>query len=471
MKRIVKHFKLIFFVLLLADFVFSFLQYYNTPLYGDLDGVLPNEDIQKILNDPLGFHAVFSGEKHINPNRYFSHLALMEYFQHVPFWLQRVTNPIASVYLASAIIKFLIQVLFVFGLSFFISEGKRIRINDFLLSTILISPLFQVYGYWSRLGIVDKSVVYTFFYALPLVLLLYYIVLLMNSFKRQRNFHPVIFVLLSLFAVVLPLSGPLVPGVVLTSSAAFALLFFVSKEIKTEILLKIPIQIKFLWIFINLWSLYSLFLGKYDSNYSTDLIPVWERYLRLPEGIWKQLFHSAGFPVLLALILLNLYQLKKNADMATCKKLFQQIKWIGLFALLYILLLPLGGYRPYRPRIIRYDTFMPVTIALIYFFGISTFTLVKWSLGKTKKIYLLMITIVLLFFTFADFEGLTENRCERNAFKKIASAKGPVVEIPENCNVLSWNPSNDYKDSEKRSELLYFWNITNERKLFYNKQY
>jgi hypothetical protein len=55
------------------------------------------------------------------------------------------------------------------------------------------------------------------------------------------------------------------------------------------------------------------------------------------------------------------------------KKMIRILMWIGIFTFMYIMLLPFGGYRPYRPRIIRYDTFMPVTIALIYYFGASTY--------------------------------------------------------------------------------------------------
>lgn len=41
-------------------------------------------------------------------------------------------------------------------------------------------------------------------------------------------------------------------------------------------------------------------------------------------------------------------------------------KWIGVFSLFYILLLPLGGYRDYRPNVLRHDTILPITLSLIF---------------------------------------------------------------------------------------------------------
>jgi len=130
---------------LISDFTFSFIQYYNTPLFGDLAGhVLPDEVIQPVFDDPFGFNMLLAGEKHSNPNRYFSHFLLSAYFQHVPFWMQKFTNSVNSVYLASALAKIAVQMLFVFLIAAFIS-GKQNPVNrKFLISAVLVIPLFQV---------------------------------------------------------------------------------------------------------------------------------------------------------------------------------------------------------------------------------------------------------------------------------------------------------------------------------------
>jgi hypothetical protein len=53
---------------------------------------------------------------------------------------------------------------------------------------------------------------------------------------------------------------------------------------------------------ISLWSLYSLFLGFFNTNYSGEMISLAERFSRLPEGIYSQIFHSLGFPLMLLFI-------------------------------------------------------------------------------------------------------------------------------------------------------------------------
>ncbi len=44
-------------IFLIGDFTFSFIQYYNTPLFGDLAGhVIPDNVIQPVFGDPFGFN-------------------------------------------------------------------------------------------------------------------------------------------------------------------------------------------------------------------------------------------------------------------------------------------------------------------------------------------------------------------------------------------------------------------------------
>jgi hypothetical protein len=136
--------------------------------------------------------------------------------------------------------------------------------------------------------------------------------------------------------------------------------------------------------------------------------------------------------------------------------------------LLYILLLPFGGYRPYRPLIIRYDTIIPMTVALIYIFSVSTFYLVTHLERKLNKNFLYYIVLVLLIFTITDTKGLGKNKCEKEAFQKMATSVEKVVQIPKDCFIMNWVNIYDYRQSENRAELIYRWNITQEKKLFYN---
>lgn len=457
-------------IFLVCDLTFSFIQYYNTPLFGDLAGVLPDNIIQPVFDDPFGFQMLFKGETHSNPNRFFAHWAVAEYFQNVPLWLQKFTNPVNSVYLVSAIAKLAIQLLFVYFMAFFISGSANPAKKNFLIAAIIIAPLLQAYGYWSRMGIVDKSIVYTFFYALPLVALMLFFLPVFNGLKRRWKIRAIHYFYMVPLVVILPLSGPLVPAVILIVSFLIFLNFFIQSENRNpvEFLKSVPKSFYVLLVPINLWSLYSLFLGFYNSNYSGEMISIAERFSRLPEGIVSQLFHSLGFPLMLLVMGINTWFIKKiNNDEG--KKLIRIFMWIGIFTLIYVLLLPFGGYRPYRPKIIRYDTFMPVTVALIYYFGASTYFLINHLKTKNKLNYVGGVIVCLLLFTIADIKGIGRNRCERQAFEKMAGSKESIVEIPKDCFVLDWQNMYDYKQSEKKAELIYYWRITSEKKLFYNE--
>lgn len=458
-------------IFLISDFTFSFIQYYNTPLSGDLAGhVLPDEAIQLVFDDPFGFHLLKTGESHSNPNRFFAHWAVAYYFQYLPLWLHKFTNPINSVYLASALAKLVIQLLFIYLLAFFISGSKNPAKKNFLIAAVIIAPLFQVYGYWSRMGIVDKSIVYTFFYALPLVILMLFFLPVFNRLIHLRKITTVQYFYMLPLIVILPLSGPLMSAVILLVSFLIFLDLFIRSEKRNLItfLKSVPNSFYILLIPINLWSLYSLFLGFYNLNYSGEMISLAERFSRLPEGIFSQLFHSFGFPLMLLFIGINTWHIKRINNQEG-KKLIRILIWIGIFAILYILLLPFGGYRPYRPKIIRYDTFMPVTVALIYYFGASTYFLINHLKRINKQRYVAAVLLCLLVFTFADLKGIGRNRCEKLAFEKMARSDDSIITIPKDCIVLDWHIVHDYKQSEKKAELIYYWRITDRKKLFYNE--
>jgi hypothetical protein len=201
---------------LIADISFSFVQYFNTPLYGELDGcVLPNKNVQKVFDHPLGFKALATGERYLNPNRYFSHMPLSVYFKNVPFWLQSFLSPIDSVYAASAIAKLLTQIVFLFALAWFISEDKKLFTQKVLIALVILAPLIQINGYYSRMSIIDRSVLYTFFYGIPLTLLM---ILLMYLYRVMENKYRMpfwVFLLILPFTLMLPLSSPLISPTIL----------------------------------------------------------------------------------------------------------------------------------------------------------------------------------------------------------------------------------------------------------------
>lgn len=464
---------------LLGDLTYSFVEYYFTPIDGDLtSGVAFNEHIQKIFDDPFGFKMLLSGDNHINPNRFFSHIFHKEYMQAVPLWLQNFTDPITSVYLSCALLKMFVHLLFLFILGGLISGTYNILKKSFLIVMVLLVPFIQINGYWGHMGINDRATTYVFFFALPLVLLLAFLTSIYRIAYLKVIPNPGLpkFILSLITAVVLPLSGPLVPGVVLIVCFMVFVYYFqnLSQEAglsfpgkMVKVFLKTPRSIYIFLIPIAVVSLYSLFLGRFDSNFQELKIPVSERYLILPLGIYYQITQSLGVPLLLLIIAVNVFLIKRFTRTNDGVKIVGTLRWIGLFALIYLLLLPLGGYRPYRPNILRYDTFIPITITLIYFYGNSTYFLINNLPGRSLKYYGVFLFALFAIYMNSDRIETEKYRFERQCIESLVKSPNEVTKLPATFNVMSWYPLTDPKQSESNAKMLKFWNITKEKKLYY----
>ncbi|HTA62870.1 MAG TPA: hypothetical protein VK835_10460 [Bacteroidia bacterium] len=465
---------------ILADTGYSFLQYLNQPLDGDIAwNTVPAEENKKVLNNPFGTDVILKHKTYPNPNRFFCHWMINRYFNVTPLVLQKFVQPIDSVYLSCAIAKTLIQLFLILLLAAAISGTSKLFKLDFIIAAALVTPLFQANGYRSYMGIIDPSPTYTFFYALPCVLLLLYFSPFIFQYYHGKK--PATELLIKIgwipLAIVVCLSGALNPGVVLI----FSFLAFLSnfkknfskstengfiKKVRNSII-QIPKNYWFYLLPSCLFSFYSLYLGRYNSNNIN--ISLTELYSRLPEGIYYQFTQKLGFPILFIILTINAIIINRNFKTAEGKKILHLYKWVGLFALIYILLLPLGGYRDYRPNTVRYDTIMPITFSLMFLFGITTLFIFKSSSKNNKTWYIPLIIMVLFIFTNADKPQFDENKRERNALKEIVESKTKIVEVPDNCKVLSWGKMLKPEDSELNSQLLFIWRITDEKKLYYNK--
>jgi hypothetical protein len=134
----------------------------------------------------------------------------------------------------------------------------------------------------------------------------------------------------------------------------------------------------------------------------------------------------------------------------------------------YILLLPLGGYRVYRPYSIRYDTILPVTLALFFYYGYSTFFILKNIAGK-KTFYILAVIVFSIVFTLNDEPGFERNACEKQAILELQNSQDEIVQLTSGCSPLSWGKVSDFTDTYVKGELLHIWRITPERKLYFQE--
>ncbi|QKG80815.1 hypothetical protein [Tenuifilum thalassicum] len=475
-----KVFALLIVALLLADIGYTFLQNYYTPFDGDMaSGIVPAEDVKPILESPFGIRAILYHTTYPNPNRFFCHWTFYKYFNYVPLFLQNFTSPLNSAYLSCALAKTIIQIIIIFLLSILISGG--VMKFDFLVAAILITPLFQTNGYRGYMGIIDPSTTYTFFYALPTILILIYFTPLylkqFYGFELKRMKYIKYFWIL--LALVSSLSGPLNPGISLVISMLFFIHYFsqnlndsniTKRAIKLKLTIRnIPQEIYFYLIPICVLSLYSLFLGRYNSVNIANRMPLSALYSRLPEGIYYSFTQKLGFPVLFLFLLINALIIRNKYRNPEGEKLLKTFKWIGLFSLIYIALLPLGGYRNYRPYVLRYDTIIPITVSLMFVFAKTTIFILKNFSHKQNYWYIPLVSLVLFIFTNADKPNFNKNSCEKNAILKIAESEEPVVKIDNNCTVLSWKIIENPHESMLNAKLLKIWRILDDDKLYYQK--
>ena len=437
---------------------------------------LPSDWYSPLMQDPFGFSALFSGEKYAATNRFFAHGFMSVYFKNIPGFLQHFASPIDSVFLACAFLKTGVQLLIAWLLASFVSGTSKPSKIDFLLAAVLIMPLFQHTAYQGIMGIIDKSVTYTCFYALPLGFLLLFFYPFYKSISLDQSWQLNFFqkTMLAVLALVLAFSGPLVPPTVLILCAL--LLFYFWKKpadeaagmsLEKRVLMTLR-RMPGLLLFFSLLCLYSLYIGTFNAEHN-NTVPILERYARLPAGIFNLLTMRLGLPLLLIFTLVNVFILKKQKADGRAAGILTTLNWVAVFSLIFILLLPLGGYREYRPDIVRRDTIMPVLLGLMYAFGASTFYLLKQLPARHKMAYRIAVGVLLLIFMNADWSLVDESRCQRAALGKIARSPEPIVRIDHNCMLLSWTNISDYRDSELNSRLLEIWGVTEEAKLYYQE--
>ncbi len=435
---------LILVVMLTVDLGYSFLQHYSEVIDGDVARITLS--YKEVLSDPFGMKVILEGKHYPNPNRYFAHLVQSEYFKKVPLALQAFFDPIESIYISCAILKLLIQIGFIWLLAIYANRGIGSRSLSFLWTTLLIFPFIQNTQFNAYLGLLLRSITYTISYSLNLVLFLLFLLPFYQQAIHKKSmlaskWMQLLWIGLSIFIV---LNGPLVPPLVLIILPTILFCWFLrsvdfSKQqsiisnLKDGVL-KMPRGLTMIGVLTILLSLYSFYLGTYNVDNVT--IPLSERYQLMGKGLLKHLTTKLAFPLLLGFCILNTFLLSKFQDKEAAFKC-RLFKWIAVLSMIYILLLPFGGYREYRPLIISYDTMMPISIALIFCFASSSRYLLLAYQNRAKRFFLAGVSFVLIYFMIADRPNFGKHDCEKEMLSLISQATTQEVKIPRHCSVLT----------------------------------
>jgi len=442
---------------LLADLAYSFWQFMQLPLDGDLAWlVAPTPHYTPVLRDPLAAGLWSDPTPYASPNRFFAHGSVKAYFDHVPRWLQAFLEPIPSLYVSAALAKTLMQAALIALLAGY--TAPKGRTLPWLLAAALLTPFFQTNGYYT-IGIIDHAVSYAFFYALPMVLLLVYGLPWLRSWCRYGHLQLPVYqqVLLAALAGVIALHGALgAPVLILVHLGLIGRTLWNSPDS----LRQLP------WPLIG-WAvglcLYSLYIGRFSAENPVAPPSLIQRYGLLAQGLWQMMTEKLGLPVLVGSTLALYLIARQTEGSQALRRIFVLVV---VMIILYLLLLPLGGYRPYRPLILRRDTFLPVTLALIFLYARTALFLLahrrSWKL-------IAGLTGVGLFFTLADGPGLGRNHCEQKALNQLTNATASPLQLPADCTVLSWQLIRRPEDSEYQARMLQRWRITKEKIRYYQE--
>ncbi len=469
---------LIFFILF--ELCFTFAQHYHISLDGDMAAiVVPSNGYSTVLHDPFGMNVLLHDSIYPAPNRYFAHLIQKEWFQQVPLMLQSLSKPVDSVYLSSALLKTLTEFTLILLLGFFITGKTKLWDEQFLIAASLIAPLFQTYGYSGTIGIIDHAPTYVVFYPLSTIfILIFFFPLFQSYFHAQKELSIRNVIIALMLALVISFNGALNSAIVLLVSPMIICHLWLQnfqKNEKQNVIIRLWNAWKQIgWkttlpmVFIVLLSLYSFYIGRNNAENNWETLPLAERFARLPMGLFNILTRKAGFILLILSITINFYLIRKWKLNGETEKLRKLTFWILAFIILYTLLLPFGGYRSYRPNIIRRDTYLPVILSLFFLYGYSTLFLLRYAIENRKKIYVGFIILFTFIFFASDLEIREHNACERKALEEIAASELDTVKLSVECKVLSWGPIYNPILSETNAELLKMWRITKRKKLYFS---
>jgi hypothetical protein len=469
-----KHGKILQYLILLVlllDTVYTFKQAYGKALDADIvQVVLPAEAYSKVLKDPFGFSVLFHHKSYAGTNRYFCHAAMYLWFRPVHsavsfFFHDKVT----ALYVVSALFSALIYLLIVFLFASYSARRFSFSSKHFLISVLLAIPFIHLNGFNWNIGIIDNSVSYTFFYAFPLCLLFiwffpFYKYLCLD--EKTIHFPVSKHVVWTFLTVCIAFSGVLVSPIIFLIGPVilFVLCYKAFAENKNDEFLKrckdaflsVPFAVRHYLAFALILCSYSFYIGLYNSENPSEIPSLAERYALLCAGIPKFFQSTPAYKYIGILLAINFILLRKAPKVTREKKIIRIFPIGILICAIYVLLLPLGGYRTYRPDIIRYDTFMPVTLFIIFYVVFTMSILIV----HRKKWYIPLAAVTWLLFMWNDKPQFHLNQCEKHTLRMLAATNADTLILNKDCTILEWSNAETFEKSKNASRLLYEWGIT-----------
>lgn len=457
---------------ILIDLIIAWLQYVNMPLDGDLYAVvLPAPWYSDVLQNPFGLEALIEGKEYGGAGRFSAHWVQATYFKTFPFLFQYFVSPIQSIYYSSAFFKIMMHLGIVFILAAYICGDFKILRKEFLLSGCAVAPFIQSYGLYNRMGLIEKSITYVFFYIFPVLILLILLYPFYRYYLSQKQqgfslgwYTPIWLIT----AWSLAFFGPMVQSLMILSGGLVILSiwttgFFLEKDKNILQLFARPFREKFRMVGITmtclvLFAAFGYLVGLQNSENIASL-PLAEAFRKALGGISFHYIKSWHFWAIAPFLVIQLYWLfgKRDNDNLKLKKI---LLFSGIAIAVYMLILPLGGYRSYRPMIYRYDLLIPVTLTLVYWLIVSGNHFVRSLSKKAKPIYASFAAVLLAALFFNDIRIKSDrNDCEIEKLQQLSESTKDTLILEDDCTIMGWTIDDNYYFTEKKVKLLKIWGI------------
>jgi hypothetical protein len=173
---------------------------------------------------------------------------------------------------------------------------------------------------------------------------------------------------------------------------------------------------------------------------------------------------------MLLLIAINFIFIIRYCNEVFKKNSFKYLLVFGAASAIFILLLPLGGYRAYRPSILRYDITIPLTVYLIVVIEAGIILLLLKLKSKSRNIFILIVAAILILFWSKNFPIQNSRKEQQEMLTILSMAKtDSVVCLPYSSYLFSWEKIDIPEKSYYVRQMLYDWGITSRQVVFYQK--
>jgi hypothetical protein len=364
-------------VLVIILVCFDFYQNYINQMDGDLSRIMT--EVSEFRLDDFRVHGI------LLPYFFFVNKLFWIVFDAVAY----VTNdPVDSIYLTMALIKSVyVPILFltIINLMKYFYNICLVKLDSRLIILCIILIYNQNFGFNRTVGVVNHSFIYYCSYALPILVMLYFVsvYLLKNSF-------------LSLSLVfVIGLFGNLNPIIPLGLFVSVVILSLV----KGKFFLGIFREHKAFFVISLLLVLIKAYSARYleiENINGGKIMTIAERYVVMFSVGLRKYFGQQVFFILLGYLVIQFVLRFLGHFKYYISDLKEGSKLLLIFWFGYILVLPVFGYKPYRPEIIKADIMTPCLMLLHIFIIVVVITGFRQRISDFRGLVINVVSVLLI---------------------------------------------------------------------------